>query len=341
MRVLLFPIEMLFLGIIYAKHRFISRCDVPLDPEEVWTRCLEPASRIIQFLEGVYPPRPMIALGIALLKQTATFRIPSIGIERHYNLSNEFFELFLDKRYMFYSYGDFRSESDALEDAQENKANYILDLIEPEAGHAILDLGCGWGSMMKKVIQKTQDKDNLRGFTLSKEQVKYVREMGYNVELQDAMTADYGENHYDRIYSIGLLEHIRVNELLPMAKKLERALRPGGRIVHHFFCQKGKLPPPELIVLLDIFPGSVLAAFSHHRKVFEEAGLRIVHHSVHDYRPTLRAWFDRLVENKDRAIELVGVRNYNRHLSYFAYSYRLFDEGHLIPNRFVLESRRH
>jgi cyclopropane-fatty-acyl-phospholipid synthase len=241
---------------------------------------------------------------------------------------------------MFYTYGDFHSEFDTLEEAQENKANYLLRLLEAKAGHKILDLGCGWGSMMKKIIQDTQDKENIRGYTLSKEQHSYTRELGYNVELQDVMTADFGTARYDRIYSVGILEHIRGSELLPLAKKLKKALRPGGRVVHHFFCQPGELPSPEVIFLLDMFPGSVLASLGRHRRVFEEAGFQIVHHSIHDYRPTLRAWFERLVENKDRAIDLIGVRNYNRHLSYFACSYRLFDEGHLIPNRFALEPTR-
>jgi len=337
LKYLLYPVELLA-GLSYATHRFMSRCDVPLDPKTVWNRAAEPRSRVIRFLEGCFPRPFLIFIVLKLLQMRTVFRSPSIGIEEHYDLSNEFFKLFLDKRYLFYSYGDFHSDSDSLEDAQENKANYILNLIDPKPGQTILDLGCGWGSMMKKIIQETKDKDNVVGYTLSNEQADYVRQMGYQVELQDVMTADFGKNQYDRIYSIGLMEHIRNHELLPLSQKLEQALRPGGRIVHQFFCQKGKIPTADMILFMDIFPGSFLDSFNRHQRVFEEAGLRITHHSIHDYRPTLRAWFNRLAENKDRAIELIGVRNYNRHLSYFAFAYRMFDSGSIIPNRFVLEA---
>jgi cyclopropane-fatty-acyl-phospholipid synthase len=334
---LIFPFELLFFGLVFAKHRFNARCDAPLDPERLWDRCVTPRSPVTRFIEASWPPKPLIALGLLVLRRTPYFTMPSLGIEHHYDISNEFFALFLDREYMFYSFADFHSDDETLEDAQENKANFILDLIDPKPGQRILDLGCGWGSMMKKVVSVTGDRENIRGYTLSRKQHEHVEKLGFDVALEDLMTLEIPEASCDRIYSIGAIEHIRKAELLPFSKKLRRAIKPDGHVVHHFFCQQGNVPPPELIVLLDIFPGSLLAAFDHHRKIFEEAGFRIAHHSIHDYRPTLRAWFDRLVANKDHAITLLGPRNYNRHLSYFAYSYRLFNEGHLIPNRYKLK----
>ncbi|MBW2647564.1 MAG: class I SAM-dependent methyltransferase, partial [Deltaproteobacteria bacterium] len=73
----------------------------------------------------------------------------SVGIELHYDISNAFYKLFLDKEFMSYSCAYFLSERETLEDAQKNKAQLILALLNPKAGEKILDLGCGWGGMLK------------------------------------------------------------------------------------------------------------------------------------------------------------------------------------------------
>ena len=86
-----------------------------------------------------------------------------------------------------------------------------------------------------------------------------------------------------------------------------------------------------------MFPGAELTSLRHHLKVFDRAGLHIAHQSIHDYRPTLRAWYDRLVEHRDKAIRLVGVHNYNRYLCYLADAWRLFDDRDLVLTRFVLQ----
>ncbi|MFX5603078.1 class I SAM-dependent methyltransferase, partial [Acinetobacter baumannii] len=77
--------------------------------------------------------------------------------EYHYDLSNDFYRLFLDKTFMFYSCADFNSPGDSLEQAQLNKANHLLSLIDPKPGEAILELGCGWGSMLRHIHAHTGD----------------------------------------------------------------------------------------------------------------------------------------------------------------------------------------
>ena len=67
-----------------------------------------------------------------------------------------------------------------------------------------------------------------------------------------------------------------------------------------------------------MFPGAELSSLKHHVEVFDRAGLDIVQQSFHNYRPTLRVWFDRLAEHRDEAIRLVGVRTYSRYLCYLA-----------------------
>jgi cyclopropane-fatty-acyl-phospholipid synthase len=290
-----------------------------------------------------YPPPILIQLALHLYyRRSFKFKHHANGISSHYDLSNRFYELFLDKKYMFYSGADFLSSTDTLEDAQENKADYLLSLIDPEPGEKILDLGCGWGAMLKRIYEKTGNKENLYGYTLSREQKRFSDEKyGFHVEYKDFISAEYASESFDKIFSIGALEHVRGCELLPLSKKLANALKPNGRIVHQFFCQKGEIPPPRLRAAgYVIFPGSELASLKKHLNSFEEANLKVKHQSIHDYRPTLRAWFERLSANRDAAMRLVGIRNYNKYQCYFAEAWRLFNDGDLMLMRFVLERQK-
>ena len=84
------------------------------------------------------------------------------------------------------------------------------------------------------------------------------------------------------------------------------------------------------------FPGSELTPYRTHFRIFQRAGFLIERQTVSDYRPTLRAWFENLVANKEEAIRIAGVRNYNRHLLMFAVSWRFFDQADSTLFRFLL-----
>jgi hypothetical protein len=93
--------------------------------------------------------------GLAKLIIDANSHSRNLGdIADHYNVSSDFFLLFLDERYHFYSCGDFRSPADTLEQAQVNKAEHFLSLLAPKPGDNFLELGCGWGAMMKFLRDK-------------------------------------------------------------------------------------------------------------------------------------------------------------------------------------------
>lgn len=336
-RFILLLTETILCGPSYARFLYWARSTQPLEPQETWNRFTQPKNRLFEWLLNNYPPAIIRRLLYNLY--TLQFKEHAPAISQHYDLSNDFYKLFLDKKYMFYSCADFLKSTDTIEDAQENKANYILNLIDPKPGEKILDLGCGWGAMLKRIYEETGDKENLHGYTLSREQKKFIDEKyGFHVELRDFITTEYEQDSFDKIFSIGSLEHVREDELLPLGKKLSNALKPNGKLVHHFFCRMGDVIPTRLLVGgVAVFPGLDLANFKKYLDAFEKANLEVTHHSVHDYRPTLKAWFDRLVANKEAAIQLVGVQTYNKYQCYLAEAWRLFNDRDLMVMRFVLK----
>lgn len=338
-RPVLLLFETILLGPSYANFLYWTRNVEALDPTATWQFFTKSKAKFYEWVLSNYPPRFFREILRDLyFRKTPEFKDHQIGISHHYNISNSFYKLFLDKKYMFYSCADFLEKTDTLELAQDYKANYLLNLIEPNPGEKILDLGCGWGAMLKKIHDKTGDKENLYGYTLSIEQKKYIDEnYGFNVEIKDFIIPEYKRESFDKIFSIGALEHVREHELLPLSKKLSDALKPNGKIIHQFFCQTDSVFPTRLMAAgFLMFPGSELTYLKKHLDIFEKANLKIIHHSIHDYRPTLKAWFDRMVENKEVAIQLVGVRNFNKYQCYLAEAWRLFNDHELMLMRLVM-----
>lgn len=321
-------IEAPFFGPVYAWLQYRIRTPEPLDPEANWRAITETRGPAIQMLEHVPPA--------FIRKFYVDFKLRLdhiVGISAHYDVSNDFYRLFLDQKYMFYSCADFVTGNETIEEAQTNKANDFVRRLEPKPGEKILDLGCGWGAMLQRIYEETGDRENLKGMSLSREQVAFNSEQrGFDVDFDNFITREYTPESYDKIYSIGAWEHVRPKEIPQLLRKLFNALRPGGRLVQQFICLPSwgitSYGPTGQI----FFPGSMLASYKYQIESAERAGFNIGEQTIHDYRPTLRAWHARLAENRERAIELVGIRTWNKFLVFFPAAHRFFDDH----NGFVL-----
>lgn len=334
LRHVLFPFEAAVYGVSYAFLQDVIRSPKPLDAEWTWhsvTRDMPPGTN---WIKSKWPLRPFRrALLGAKMKQDHV-----LGISAHYDVSNDFYKLFLDKRYMFYSCADFHRPDETIEEAQQHKADHILGLIDPKPGEKILELGCGWGSMLRRIAEHTGDRANLYGLTLSREQEAHNRQHnGFNVDFDNFITRAYPNEEFDAIYSIGAWEHVRQDEIEPLLAKLYRALKPGGRLVQHFITRVNDELVATVACSQIYFPGSLGASYRFHNRAHERAGFRTAHRSLHDYRPTLRAWFDNLVKQKDEALRLVPVQVYNRYLTFFPASWKYFDDHTGVVCRWVLE----
>ncbi len=328
--------EALIYGPGYAALKHLMRNPEPLDPDRLWSLINPATGPHANWLNEIYPP----VWARHLLLRAKMKQDHRLGIADHYDVSNEFYKLFLDKKFMFYTCADFHRDDETIEEAQTNKANFILNLIDPQPGEKILDLGCGWGAMLKFIHEKTGDRENLFGYTLSQEQVKHNDDVnGFNVEFKNFITCDYPDEAFDKIYFIGSYEHVRHDDVSVLMNKLYRTLKPRGRVVIHFFCPLTERLHNDTVTAQLFFPGTRQPALPTHLRAFEKAGFRVTHRSLHDYRPTLRAWFDNLAANREQAIELVGVKTYNKYMVFFPASYSYFDRGSAVLMRCVLEKR--
>jgi cyclopropane-fatty-acyl-phospholipid synthase len=235
------------------------------------------------------------------------------AVRHHYNVSNEFFALFLDES-MTYSCGNwFRSGAKTLEEAQEAKLDMVATKLALQPGERMLDVGCGWGSMSIRAAQKYGVE--VVGITLSEPQAEEARRraeaagVGEKVDIRVMDYRDLTGERFDAIASIGMAEHVGAVQIDAYARTLADLLGPGGRLLNHAI---GRLRHTDgeagAFSERYVFPDGAPLHLSRMLLALERAGFEI--HHVEDFRPdyaeTLRNWAERLDANLERATELAG-----------------------------------
>jgi len=158
------------------------------------------------------------------------------NIQHHYDIGNEFYKLWLDDT-MTYSCGYFESDDDTLTQAQKNKVNHILKKLNLKEGQTLLDIGCGWGELIISAAQKYKVK--AMGITLSSEQLSTVNKKIEDEGLDDLLEAkliDYRElkdRKFDRIVSVGMIEHVGKDRLHEYFSNINNLLNAGGLSLLH------------------------------------------------------------------------------------------------------------
>lgn len=161
----------------------------------------------------------------------------------HYDIGNDFYQLWLDKS-MTYSCGYFKTTEDTLEQAQENKVAYILKKLNLKENDTLLDIGCGWGELILTAAKNYKVK--ALGITLSSEQAdkvnRRIKEEGLEKRVKVELT-DYRElkfKPFDRIVSVGMIEHVGKDYLGEYFSVVNRLLKQGGiSLLHCITSQKG------------------------------------------------------------------------------------------------------
>ena len=254
----------------------------------------------------------------------------------HYNLSNDFYRLWLDRR-MVYSCAYFEAPQDTLDEAQENKLDYLCRKLRLCAGDRLLDLGCGWGALIIHAAKKYGAR--AVGITLSQPQAEManqrIREEGVEDRCR-AEVCDYRDlesaEAFDKIVSVGMFEHVGEKLLPEYFGRAWRLLRHGGVFLNHGIAQTAHKPNrgPSFVARY-VFPDGELVPISTSLRAAEEAGweIRDVESLREHYEMTLRHWVQRLESKASRARETVGDVAYRIWRLYMAVGAHRFGTGWL------------
>jgi cyclopropane-fatty-acyl-phospholipid synthase len=262
------------------------------------------------------------------------------AIRHHYDVSDTFFGLWLDRRRV-YSCAYFRREDDTLDAAQEQKLDHICRKLMLKPGERLLDIGCGWGALIMWAAEHYGVRAT--GVTLSENQHAYARERIRAAGLEavcEVQLLDYRDvpedQSFDKIASVGMFEHVGRKNLPVYFGKIERLLKPGGLVMNHGITMNA-LDRYELgsdiggFIDEYVFPGGELTHISRVVEEMSRQGLEAW--DVESLRPhyarTLWQWVQRLERSRGAALAEVGEKIYRIWRIYMAGSAHAFERGWL------------
>jgi cyclopropane mycolic acid synthase PcaA len=280
---------------------------------------------------------------------------PHFGnVQAHYDLSDDFFRLFLDPT-QTYSCAFFERDDMTLEEAQIAKIDLALGKLNLEPGMTLLDIGCGWGATARRAIEKYDV--NVVALTLSENQAAHVQKMFNSMDTprtRRVLLEGWEKFHepVDRIVSIGAFEHFGRTRYHRFFKMAYEALPSDGIMLLHTIVRptfkearaQGNPLTHEIVhfvqfILAEIFPGGWLPTVPSVEEHSAAAGFemkRIQSLQLH-YARTLEIWAAALESRKDEAIAMQSEEVYDRYMKYLTGCAKLFRQGYTDIDQFTLE----
>lgn len=231
-------------------------------------------------------------------------------VQAHYDIGNNFYSLWLDDT-MTYSCGYFHSDNDTLNTAQLNKINHILRKLNIEEGMSLLDVGCGWGTLLLEAAKKY--KVHGLGITLSEEQFKKFKKRIEEEKLNDLLEVklmDYRDlaksgRVFDRVVSVGMIEHVGRDNYDLFMKNIDAVLKPEGIFLLHYISALKEYPGDPWIKKY-IFKGGVVPSLreiisicaDHNFYTIDVESLR------RHYVKTLLCWRENFNKHREEVIQM-------------------------------------
>ena len=254
----------------------------------------------------------------------------------HYDVSNEFYKIWLDER-MVYSCAYFETPEQSLDNAQCNKLDYICRKLRLKQGESLLDIGCGWGALVCWAAKHYGV--HAHGITLSRNQYDYALEEVKRQGLEKMVTIEMRNYRdlpkiatYDKVSSIGMFEHVGLKNLPAYFEIVHQVLKPGGLFLNHGITSDKpgwNRGVATKFINRHVFPDGELDTVSNIQQRMEDASFEIF--DVEGLRPhyalTLRHWVNRLDAKSDEVIRLVGERTYRVWRLYMTGSALQFEQG--------------
>lgn len=250
------------------------------------------------------------------------------NIEFHYDVGNDFYKLWLDDT-MTYSCGYFKSQNDSLTDAQKNKVDHILKKLNLKEGETLLDIGCGWGELIITAAKKYKVK--AMGVTLSTQQFEKVKKRiegeGLN-ELVEVELTDYREiknRKFDRVVSVGMLEHVGKDNLSEYFSTVKELLNDKGVSLLHCITNTSDSGTNSWINKY-IFPGGYVPSIQELVNYMSEKNFNVIdveNLRLH-YGKTLECWasnFENAMPEIEKMKDETFIRMWRMYLNSCAASF--------------------
>lgn len=234
------------------------------------------------------------------------------NVAHHYDIGNDLYQLFLDED-MQYSCAYYPDKNTKLREAQKLKKDHIARKLNLKKGNRVLDIGCGWGGMALHLA--CFEDTEVHGVTLSQEQLQMAKARAERSGLTSRVTFDYQDyrnldKRYDRIVSVGMLEHVGAPHYRQYFKQIARLLDEDGVALIHTIGRKDGPGATSQWIDRHIFPGGYIPALSELLPAIEKAGLQILDIEVLrlHYAETLKDWRANFNKNYDKILALYDER---------------------------------